>query len=177
MTVEPIRVDPEALLECLEPLQPRLYSISSAPSKYPQEIHLTVAVVRYETNGRQREGVCSSYLADRARMNEADLPIFVADSHFGLPADDNVPVIMVGPGTGIAPFRAFLEERAATKATIITSQLPIEHWHAWVGDATIADAMLDRLLQRHHLRHHPRRRRLHRRLQHQDQPLAHQVQA
>lgn len=110
------RPSAQELIELMRKLMPRLYSISSAPSKYPQEIHLTVAVVRYETNGRQREGVCSSYLADRARMNEADLPIFVAESHFGLPADDSVPVIMVGPGTGVAPFRSFVMDRATRGA-------------------------------------------------------------
>lgn len=110
------RPSAQEVIELMRKLMPRLYSISSAPSKYPQEIHLTVAVVRYETNGRSREGVCSSYLADRARMHEADLPVFVADSHFGLPADDNVPVIMVGPGTGIAPFRSFVMDRATRGA-------------------------------------------------------------
>ena len=104
------------VVELQRKLMPRLYSISSAPSRYPDEIHLTVAVVRYETNGRPREGVCSSYLADRARMEQPDLPIFVAESHFGLPADDNVPVIMVGPGTGVAPFRSFVMDRATRGA-------------------------------------------------------------
>jgi sulfite reductase (NADPH) flavoprotein alpha-component len=110
------RPSAQEVIELMRKLMPRLYSISSAPSKYPQEIYLTVAVVRYETNGRPREGVCSSYLADRARMNEADLPVFVADSHFGLPADDNIPVIMVGPGTGVAPFRSFVMDRATRGA-------------------------------------------------------------
>jgi len=110
------RPSAQEVIELMRKLMPRLYSISSAPSKYPQEIHLTVAVVRYETNGRPREGVCSSYLADRARMHEADLPVFVADSHFGLPADDNLPVIMVGPGTGVAPFRSFVMDRATRGA-------------------------------------------------------------
>lgn len=110
------RPSAQEVIELMRKLMPRLYSISSAPSKYPQEIHLTVAVVRYETNGHPREGVCSSYLADRARMNEPDLPVFVADSHFGLPADDNTPVIMVGPGTGIAPFRSFVMDRATRGA-------------------------------------------------------------
>jgi len=110
------RPSAQEFVELQRKLMPRLYSISSAPSRYPDEIHLTVAVVRYETNGRAREGVCSSYLADRARMNEADLPIFVAESHFGLPADDNVPVIMVGPGTGVAPFRSFVMDRATRGA-------------------------------------------------------------
>ncbi|MEY3829182.1 MAG: hypothetical protein RL636_883 [Verrucomicrobiota bacterium] len=106
----------QEFIELLRKLMPRLYSISSAPSRYPDEIHLTVAVVRYETNGRRREGVCSSYLSERARLNEPDVPVFVADSHFGLPADDNVPVIMVGPGTGVAPFRSFVMDRATRGA-------------------------------------------------------------
>ena len=110
------RPSAQEVVELQRKLMPRLYSISSAPSRYPDEIHLTVAVVRYETNGRAREGVCSSYLADRARMEQPDLPIFVAESHFGLPADDNVPVIMVGPGTGVAPFRSFVMDRATRGA-------------------------------------------------------------
>ena len=110
------RPSAQEVVELQRKLMPRLYSISSAPSRYPDEIHLTVAVVRYETNGRPREGVCSSYLADRARMEQPDLPIFVAESHFGLPADDNAPVIMVGPGTGVAPFRSFVMDRAARGA-------------------------------------------------------------
>jgi sulfite reductase (NADPH) flavoprotein alpha-component len=95
-------------LESLRKLMPRLYSIASAPAMHPQEIHLTVAVVRYETNGRKRNGVCSSYLADRV---EHHVPVFVAHSHFAPPADDNTPVIMVGPGTGVAPFRSFVQDR------------------------------------------------------------------
>ena len=110
------KISAQELIELQRKLMPRLYSISSAPSKYPNEIHLTVAVVRYETNGRKREGVCSTYLADRARLNQPDLPIFVAHSHFGLPADDSVPVIMVGPGTGVAPFRSFVMDRATRGA-------------------------------------------------------------
>jgi sulfite reductase (NADPH) flavoprotein alpha-component len=106
----------QEFIELLRKLMPRLYSISSAPSKYPYEIHLTVAVVRYETNGRPREGVCSSYLSERARLNEPEVPVFVADSHFGLPADDSIPVIMVGPGTGVAPFRSFVMDRATRGA-------------------------------------------------------------
>jgi sulfite reductase (NADPH) flavoprotein alpha-component len=106
----------QEFIELLRKLMPRLYSISSAPSKYPDEIHLTVAVVRYETNGRQREGVCSTYLSERTRLNEPEVPVFVAESHFGLPADDNIPVIMIGPGTGVAPFRSFVMDRATRGA-------------------------------------------------------------
>ncbi len=110
------KITAQELVELQRKLMPRLYSISSAPSKYPNEIHLTVAVVRYETNGRKREGVCSSFLADRAHLNTPEVPVFVAHSHFGLPADDNVPVIMVGPGTGVAPFRSFVMDRATRGA-------------------------------------------------------------
>ncbi|MEY3584318.1 MAG: hypothetical protein RJA48_1401, partial [Verrucomicrobiota bacterium] len=106
----------QEFIELLRKLMPRLYSISSAPSKYPDEIHLTVAVVRYETNGRAREGVCSTYLSERTQLNEPEVPVFVADSHFGLPADDSIPVIMVGPGTGVAPFRSFVMDRATRGA-------------------------------------------------------------
>src|SRR4029453_11395071 len=84
---------------------------------HPGEVHLTVGAVRYESYGRKRGGVCSTFLADRVG-GDSPLPVFVQASHgFKLPADLTRPVIMVGPGTGIAPFRAFLEERAATGAT------------------------------------------------------------
>ena len=101
----------------LRKLQPRLYSISSSPKAHPGEVHLTVASVRYHSLGRDRKGVCSTFLADRARLNETPVPVFVHKSPgFRLPEDGKVPVIMVGPGTGIAPFRAFLEERSARGA-------------------------------------------------------------
>lgn len=104
---------PQEFIEQTRKLMPRLYSIASSPTLYPDHVHLTVAVVRYETNSRQRIGVCSTYLSDRAGLNEANVPTFVASSHFGLPEDDSVDLIMVGPGTGIAPFRSFVQERIA----------------------------------------------------------------
>ncbi|HDS1759095.1 bifunctional nitrate reductase/sulfite reductase flavoprotein subunit alpha [Pseudomonas sp. M5] len=98
-------------LDLLKPLQPRLYSISSSPLAHPGQVHLTVSTVRYG----QRKGVCSSFLADRGQA--AKVAIFPqASRHFRLPDDDDVPLIMIGPGTGIAPFRAFLEEREARGA-------------------------------------------------------------
>jgi sulfite reductase (NADPH) flavoprotein alpha-component len=101
----------------LRKLQPRLYSISSSPKAHPGEVHLTVGIVRYELDGRLRKGVCSTFLADRV-TDEGRVPVFVHKSpHFRVPADGSCPIIMVGPGTGIAPFRAFLEERRATGAT------------------------------------------------------------
>jgi sulfite reductase (NADPH) flavoprotein alpha-component len=102
----------EAFVTALLPLQPRLYSISSSLLAHPNQVHLTVGVVRY-TNaaGRTCKGVASNYLAERVRPGQ-HVRVFVhASPKFGLPADRNAPVIMVGPGTGIAPFRAFLHER------------------------------------------------------------------
>ncbi len=100
----------DELVKVLRKLQPRLYSIASSPKAFPEDIHLTVAVVRYELHGRKRQGVCSTYLADR--VNGGTMPVFIHSAkHFRQPEDPSVPVIMVGPGTGIAPFRAFLQER------------------------------------------------------------------
>lgn len=107
------------LVAPLRKLQPRLYSIASSPKAHPGEVHLTVGVVRYEVEGRGRKGVCSTFLADfDSRVgNQPVAPVFIhKSSHFRLPADTTKPVIMVGPGTGIAPFRSFLQERRATGA-------------------------------------------------------------
>ena len=96
---------------------PRLYSIASSPKAHPDEVHLTNAVVRYRSHGSNREGVCSTYTADRVSEGET-MPVYVHFSRtFKLPEDGDTPIIMVGPGTGIAPFRAFVEERAAIGAT------------------------------------------------------------
>ena len=98
----------------LKKLAPRLYSIASSPAAHGNSVHLTISIVRYETNGRKRKGVCSTFLADRARQK---VGTFVHRSpHFRLPEDPTKPVIMVGPGTGIAPFRGFLYEREAVGA-------------------------------------------------------------
>jgi sulfite reductase (NADPH) flavoprotein alpha-component len=102
----------------LRKLQPRLYSIASSIKAHPGEVHLTVAAVRYETLGRKRLGVCSTYLSDRIRPGESQVAVFVHNNKaFKLPEDGGTPIIMVGPGTGIAPFRSFLEERKAVGAT------------------------------------------------------------
>lgn len=104
------------LLPFLRKLAPRLYSISSSPKAHPGEVHLTVGAVRFEKDGRQRKGVASTFLADLAGKSGA-VKVFVQPSHgFKPPAHGDTPMIMVGPGTGIAPFRAFLEERQATGA-------------------------------------------------------------
>ncbi len=95
---------------------PRLYSIASSLRAHPAEVHLTIAIVRYHSHGRDREGVCSTYTADRVDEG-GTMPVFLHyDKNFKLPEDGDTPIIMVGPGTGIAPFRAFVEERAATGA-------------------------------------------------------------
>ena len=111
-----VRPDPEAFVEALEPLQPRLYSISSSPKADPGRVSLTVDSVQYRIGKRRRLGVASTYLASRAVPGD-EVRVYVQKAHaFGLPADPSVPVIMVGPGTGVAPFRAFLHERMATRA-------------------------------------------------------------
>jgi sulfite reductase (NADPH) flavoprotein alpha-component len=112
----PIRPTAEEFLAALKRLQPRLYSISSSPKEFPDEVHLTVSTVRYRHDGKPRMGVASTFLADRAANEE--VAIFVQKSaHFRPPVNRKLPVIMVGPGTGIAPFRAFLQERRASGAT------------------------------------------------------------
>lgn len=108
------RFTPPEFVGLLRKLNPRLYSIASSPRAHPGEVHLCVGTVRYESHGRLRKGVCSTFLADRVET-ETPVPVFVQTSHgFRLPANGDTPVIMVGPGTGIAPFRAFLEERKET---------------------------------------------------------------
>ena len=106
---------PAEFVSFLRKLNPRLYSISSSIKAHPEEVHLTVAAVRYEAHGRKREGVCSTFLADRVNA-ETPVQIFIQPSHFRLPRNSDTPVIMIGPGTGVAPFRAFLEERRAMGA-------------------------------------------------------------
>ncbi len=109
--------DAETLVSALRPLQPRLYSISSSPKAHPGEVHLTVGEVHYDLNGRACKGVASTHLGARLQAGGM-LGVYVQTSpHFHPPSDDTKPLIMIGPGTGIAPFRAFLEEREALGAT------------------------------------------------------------
>jgi sulfite reductase (NADPH) flavoprotein alpha-component len=108
---------PNDLLKMLPRLVPRLYSISSSPAAHPGGIHTTVSVVRYRMRDRDRGGVCSTLLADRIEPGDR-LPIYIQpNKKFRLPQDPTAPVIMVGPGTGIAPFRAFLHERRVSGAS------------------------------------------------------------
>jgi sulfite reductase (NADPH) flavoprotein alpha-component len=110
----PVHPDPEAFLESLEPLQPRLYSISSSPAATPGILSLTVDAVHYTVAERERLGVASTFLSGRIQPGDT-LKVYVQKAHgFALPADPSIPAIMVGPGTGIAPFRSFLWHRRAT---------------------------------------------------------------
>ena len=109
-------LDAQGLVGLLRKLPPRLYSIASSQKAHPDSVHLTVAAVRYETHGRLKEGVCSTYLADRIALEETADVFVTANKNFKLPEDPSTPIIMVGPGTGIAPFRAFMQERKATGA-------------------------------------------------------------
>ena len=109
--------DPADLVAMLPNLSPRLYSISSSPRAHAGQIHTTVAVVRYRSHNRERGGVCSTLFADRTNTGD-QLPIYIQpNKKFRLPKDGDAPMIMIGPGTGIAPFRAFLHERRALGAT------------------------------------------------------------
>jgi sulfite reductase (NADPH) flavoprotein alpha-component len=147
------KLTPQELVDHMRKLMPRLYSIASSSKPFPNEVHLTVAIVRYETNHRERVGVATTFLSDRAELNTTPVPVFVSDSHFGVPADGAKDIIMVGPGTGIAPFRAFMQERTATKATgrnwlffgdqhRATDYLYEEEWHAWQAQGALTRADL-----------------------------------
>jgi sulfite reductase (NADPH) flavoprotein alpha-component len=100
----------------LRPLQHRAYSISSSQKAHPNQVHLTIASVRYHSAGRARSGVCSTYLAERVKRGEKPAIFISPNKAFRVPANNDAPLIMIGPGTGIAPFRAFLEEREAIGA-------------------------------------------------------------
>ncbi|HFT6761166.1 TPA: NADPH-dependent assimilatory sulfite reductase flavoprotein subunit [Klebsiella aerogenes] len=112
----PAQLDAEALIGLLRPLTPRLYSIASSQAEAENEVHVTVGVVRYDIEGRARAGGASSFLADRVE-EDGEVRIFIEhNDNFRLPANTQTPVIMIGPGTGIAPFRAFMQQRAAEGA-------------------------------------------------------------
>ena len=112
----PAQLDAQALVDLLRPLTPRLYSIASSQAEVESEVHVTVGVVRYEIEGRARAGGASSFLADRVE-EEGEVRVFIEhNDNFRLPSNPQTPVIMIGPGTGIAPFRAFMQQRAADGA-------------------------------------------------------------
>ena len=138
----------ENLLAGLRPLQPRLYSIASSQAAVGDEAHLTVAPVRYELHGSARGGVASTEVADRLEMGDT-IPVYIQENpHFRLPADD-VPIIMVGPGTGVAPFRAFLQERevraAAGRSWLFFGERNLRcdflyqlEWQQWLKDGVLS---------------------------------------
>jgi sulfite reductase (NADPH) flavoprotein alpha-component len=108
----------EVFLSQLTPIVPRLYSIASSLQAHPDEVHLCVAIVRYDTHGRPKKGLASGFLADHAEMFVKSVPVYVQESRtFRLPQDRSTDIIMCGPGAGIAPFRAFLEQRILEGAT------------------------------------------------------------
>jgi sulfite reductase (NADPH) flavoprotein alpha-component len=132
LTINPqVSFSIDEFIKLLKPLQHRAYSISSSPKAHPTSVHLTVASVRWRSEDRDHRGVCSTFLADRVET-KSKAGIFVSPNKaFRVPANDDAPVIMVGPGTGVAPFRAFLEERQARQAAG-------KNW-LFFGDQTKAD--------------------------------------
>lgn len=109
---------PEEFVKLLRKMAPRLYSIASSLKAHPDSVHLTVATVRWTAHNRERKGVASTFMAERwAGETKAGIFMQSQQKHFGLPANGDTPIIMVGPGTGVAPFRAFVEERLAMGAT------------------------------------------------------------
>ena len=141
---------PEEFIVTQKKLNIRLYSISSSQKAHPNEVHLTVATVRYTSHGRARGGVASTFLAERVTPGETLIPCFVNHGKgFRLPEPlEETPIIMCGPGTGIAPFRAFLEERQATqakgKAWLFFGEVSAtscffykEEFEAWLADGTL----------------------------------------
>ncbi|MGH7997669.1 MAG: diflavin oxidoreductase, partial [Opitutaceae bacterium] len=142
------RFSAQEFADHLRRLMPRLYSIASSPRLHPTEVHLTVAVVRYRTNGRDRTGTCSTFLADRVQVGNTLVPVFVSHSRFGPPGDPAMDAIMVGPGTGVAPFRAFMQDRAGAGGTgrnwlffgeqhRATDYLYEEEWGRHLADGTL----------------------------------------
>ncbi len=109
-------LDPQTFVDGLRPLQPRLYSIASSPKKHPGEVHLSIGELRYDLRDKARKGVASTWLGNRLPIG-SNMGVYIqASAHFHITSDDEAPVIMIGPGTGIAPFRAFLEEREMREA-------------------------------------------------------------
>ncbi|MCD4840220.1 sulfite reductase subunit alpha [Neobacillus sedimentimangrovi] len=112
----PWKASAQEIVSLLRKMPPRLYSIASSMAAHPDEVHLTIGAVRYKAHGRDRKGVCSVLCAERVQEGDT-LPVFVQpNKHFHLPESHDKDIIMVGPGTGIAPFRSFIEERAVNKA-------------------------------------------------------------
>lgn len=140
----------ESVTSLLRKIPTRLYSIASSYHANPDEVHITVGAVRYQAGGRLRQGVCSTQIADRVKPGDT-LKIYVhKNQNFRLPADDQTPIIMIGPGTGIAPFRSFMEERAELDAQgkawlffgdqhYVTDFLYQVEWQQWLKDGYLTN--------------------------------------
>jgi len=114
----PVHFEPQEFIDTLSPITPRLYSISSSPKAHPGEIHLTIAIVKYNNFERDRFGLATGHLSNEIEINKTRIPIYIQPTkEFILPKDKSKDIIMVGPGTGIAPFRAFIEHRKITGAS------------------------------------------------------------
>ncbi|MEK3937628.1 assimilatory sulfite reductase (NADPH) flavoprotein subunit [Sporosarcina sp. FSL W7-1349] len=136
--------------QLLRKLPPRLYSIASSLQANPEEVHVTVGVVRYESHGRNRNGVCSVQLAERAEPGST-LPVYIhKNPNFKLPENPDTPIIMIGPGTGVAPFRSFMEEREETGAAgkswlffgdqhYVTDFLYQTEWQRWLKEGVLTN--------------------------------------
>lgn len=144
----PFDVPSQEFVSILRKMPPRLYSIASSLSANPDEVHLTIGAVRYEAHGRERKGVCSTLCAERLEPGDT-LPIFIQNNkHFKMPENPDTPIIMVGPGTGIAPFRSFMQEREETGAQgkswmffgdqhFVTDFLYQTEWQKWLKDGVL----------------------------------------
>ncbi|MEK3891218.1 assimilatory sulfite reductase (NADPH) flavoprotein subunit [Bacillus sp. FSL W7-1354] len=144
----PIAVAPQDFVSILRKIPPRLYSIASSFAANPDEVHLTIGAVRYNTHGRDRKGVCSVLCAERLQPGDT-LPVFMQpNKNFKLPENPEAPIIMVGPGTGVAPFRSFMQEREETGAPgkswmffgdqhFVTDFLYQTEWQKWLSDGVL----------------------------------------
>lgn len=144
----PLKIDAQTFVSLLRKLPTRLYSIASSYQANPDEVHLTIGAVRYHANGRDRNGVCSVQMAERIQPGDK-LPIYVQNNeNFKLPDNPDTPIIMVGPGTGVAPFRSFLQEREEIGATgkswlffgdqhFVTDFLYQTEWQNWLKDGVL----------------------------------------
>ena len=130
-----LKIDLNIFLSLLKPLQHRAYSISSSMLMHPEEVHLTVSTQRWENNTRKYGGVCSTFLADDCSRGSKIKIFLIPNKNFRLPADHSKPIIMIGPGTGIAPFIAFLQECDA-KQNIRIYESKIEELYLWTGQLT-----------------------------------------
>ncbi|WP_420954297.1 assimilatory sulfite reductase (NADPH) flavoprotein subunit [Bacillus haynesii] len=144
----PIAAAPQEFVSILRKMPPRLYSIASSFAANPDEVHLTIGAVRYNTHGRDRKGVCSVLCAERLQPGDT-LPVFIQpNKNFKLPENPEAPIIMVGPGTGVAPFRSFMQEREETGAPgkswmffgdqhFVTDFLYQTEWQKWLSDGVL----------------------------------------